>query len=85
MDVAVAKQKAAGRATDEAEFKGQPHTVEMFPSVRGSVLLVGYDGAGEVMVEFRVPQRRYSARMADRLARWIRENDDTPPSLAVIR
>lgn len=63
---------------------GTPHTVSVSPSVRGSVLLIGYDRQGEVMVEFRVPRARYTKRMSDRLLRWVKENDDSPGPLALL-
>jgi hypothetical protein len=56
--------------------------VEVVPSLHGSVLMVGFDRNGEVMVEFRLPAKRYHPRMAARLERWVRENDT--PALTLL-
>lgn len=69
---------------DDPYFKGKPHDVEILPSVRGSVVLIGYDRSGDVMVEFRMPRSRLTQRIVDRLARWVRDNDDGP-TLGIIR
>lgn len=61
-----------------------PYTVERFPSVQGSILLVGYDGRGEVMVELRLPEAKVTPRTAARMRRWLIENDDAPPPLALV-
>lgn len=81
-----ARLPLAKRAEDpiDPRLRGEPHTVDMVPSIRGSVTLIGYDRAGEPMVEFRVPRAKYRPQMARRLERWIRENDDTPVTLQVI-
>ena len=63
--------------TDDDAPKGDPYEVKRFPAVRGGVLLVGYDGRGDVMLELRIPARQFTARMVDRMRRWLREHDDT--------
>lgn len=79
-----AVQPAENDVTSDPRLRGAPYTVDLVPSLRGTVTLIGYDGRGEVMVEFRVPSKRYSRKMADRLVRWMRENDDSRPALTVI-
>lgn len=86
----IARAPLARRASSELSdpidprLRGEPHTVDMVPSLRGSVTLIGYDRAGEPMVELRLPRGKYRPQMARRLERWLRENDDTPVPLRAI-
>lgn len=76
---------AAARMTPQPVRKRDPYAVERFPSVNGGVLLVGYDGRGEVMIELRVSAARYSERMVDKMRRWVQANDDAPPPIGLVR
>ena len=58
----------------------EPYAIERFPSIRGDVLLVGYDRNGEVMVELRVPAARFAEPMVEGMRRWMRANDQPPPT-----
>jgi hypothetical protein len=71
-------------AQPDPRLRGEPWTVDLMPSIRGSITLIGYDRLGDVMAELRIPKRCYKPGMAARLERWIRENDDTPPNLTVL-
>lgn len=55
---------------------GDPYSVRRVPCGKGMVLLIGYDGRGDVMLEFRIPERKYTKRLVQRMERWLRENDD---------
>jgi hypothetical protein len=68
----------------DPRLRGEPWTVDLVPSVPGSVTLIGYDRLGDVMAELRIPKRCYKPGMAARMAQWIRENDDAPPPVRVI-
>lgn len=66
-----------GTATGPVDpLHGDPYTVRRFPCARGQVLLIGYDAHGEVMLEFRIPERKYTRRLVERMERWLRDNDD---------
>lgn len=62
-----------------------PYAIERFPSVNGAILLVGYDGRGEVMLELRIPATKYSERTVDKMRRWLKVNDEAPPPLGIVR
>lgn len=63
----------------------EPYTVERFPTIEGGVLLIGYDGRGEVMLELRVSRHRFNERMIPRMRQWMMRNDDDMPMLAAVR
>lgn len=72
------------RAPSFTPRRREAYTIERYPTVDNGVLLIGYDGRGEVMVELRVSARRFNERMIDRMRRWMKANDDsghapTPP------
>ncbi len=56
-----------------------PYAIERFPALGGCVLLIGYDRAGAVMIELRVPASWYSAEVLACLREWMRANDEAPP------
>lgn len=59
-------------------LRGTPYTVYRCPSIRGSLLLIGYDGHGDVMLEFRIPERLYSKQLVRKMERTLREYDPGP-------
>lgn len=75
---------AAVRVNPAPIRKREPYTVERYPCVQGGILLVGYDGRGEVVLELRVPATRFSDRMLDKMRRWLKANDDQPAPLAIV-
>lgn len=55
-----------------------PYEVRVRRSVGGTVTLVGHNGRGEPMSEWRMPREKLSARIVERFGRWCRDNDDGP-------
>jgi hypothetical protein len=64
----------------EPKQRREPFTIERYPVVAGSVLLVGYDQAGDVMAEVRVPAARFSMATVDSLRSWLKANAFTRPA-----
>jgi hypothetical protein len=58
-----------------------PYAIERFPAIDGGVLLIAYDGRGDVLAELRIPASRFSERMLERMRRWMKASDehDEPP------
>lgn len=76
---------ACRKANQLAQIKRrEPYAIERYPAIQGGVLLIGYDGRGEVMIELRVPATRYSDTMVDRMRRWMKRNDEPPTPMALI-
>lgn len=59
-------------------LRGTPYTVYRLPSVKGSVLLIGYDGHGDAMLEFRIPERLYTHALVKKMERTLRDYDPGP-------
>lgn len=67
-NLTTATRRSAGTA------KRDPYTIERHPTVDG-VLLIGFDGRGDPMVELRVSARLYSDRMVESMRQWMREHN----------
>jgi hypothetical protein len=57
---------------------GEPYAIEQYAGVNGSVNLIGRDGRGEIMFEFRVSARRVNRRMLAQMVNWCKSHDDGP-------
>lgn len=68
------------RAPNFTPRRRAPYTIERYPTIDNGVLLIGYDGRGEVMVELRLSARRFNERTVDKMRRWMKANDDHDPT-----
>lgn len=55
-----------------------PYEVRVRQGLGETVTLVGHDGRGEPMSEWRMPRGKLSARAIEGFGQWCRENDDGP-------
>lgn len=63
--------------------RGEPYAVEKYRGVNNTIVLVGRDGRGEIMLEMRMPATMYSVRMVGRLVRSLKAHDPSP-SLSLV-
>lgn len=79
-----ASDRASNRPAATSTRRRPPYAVERHPATAGSILLIGFDGRGDVMVELRLPVSRFSAGTIDRMRRWMMQNDDATPPVTLV-
>lgn len=68
-------RESSARESMPAVRRREPYTVERYPGLGDTVVLVGYDGRGELYVETRMPANRFTPQTMERMRRWIMKHD----------
>lgn len=74
----------AARSRIPTTAKREPYAIERHPTIDGAVLIVGFDGRGDVMLEVRISASRFSEGMIEKMRRWLKAHDDRSAPLGLM-